>query len=168
MSFVVSLLDHVTKARRLSLYVMNLAWYGKTNNNKKPCSPVCDNGMKKCKTFKKNASKLKSFLKSCSVTLLCSCCAVDGDSCLQPDQPLHSVPGPAAQHLLRLLADDVGAGIVHGGHADDAGWERTGRWTSYWYCPLLVKSLDSHFWLHGFSFIQDIKTTVWMNTYLGI
>lgn len=53
--------------------------------------------------------------------------SVDGDSCLQPDKPLHSVPGPITQHLLRLLADDMGAGLLYGGHANDTGWKGPGR-----------------------------------------
>lgn len=57
---------------------------------------------------------------------VCVSSCVDGDSCVQPDKPLHRVPGPAAQHLPRLLADDVGAGLIHGGHADHPGREGAG------------------------------------------
>lgn len=57
---------------------------------------------------------------------LCLFLSVDGDSSLQSDKPLHCVPGPAAQHLPWLLADDMGAGLIYGGHADYAGRERAG------------------------------------------
>lgn len=51
---------------------------------------------------------------------------VDGDPCLQSDKPLHSMPGTPAQHLPRFLANDLGAGLIHGGHVNDTGREGAG------------------------------------------
>lgn len=57
---------------------------------------------------------------------LCVSLTVDGDSSLQSDKPLHSMPGPPAQHLPRFLANDMGAGLIYGGHADYTGREGAG------------------------------------------
>lgn len=73
------------------------------------------------KIIRRRNRNVRSLQPNISVSL-----SVDGDSSLQPDKPLHCMPGPAAQHLPWLLANDMGAGLVHGGHADYTGREGAG------------------------------------------